>query len=66
MPQKIKMILSNGNMLPFMPQVKSAINVSNLSGIPPSNNHLNAPLNTSMIKRIHNVRPGCGSCGRKG
>ncbi len=22
------------------------------------------PLNTSIIGRIHNVRPGCGSCGK--
>jgi len=26
----------------------------------------NAPsaLNSSMISRVHNVRPGCGSCGK--
>jgi len=58
MPQKINMILSNGNMLP--PQ----INIANLA-VAPKTAPLNASLNTSMITRIHNVRPGCGSCGRK-
>ena len=22
-------------------------------------------LNADMLQRVHNVRPGCGSCGRK-
>ena len=25
----------------------------------------NTSLKTPMIGRVHNVRPGCGSCGRK-
>ena len=58
MPQKLNMILSNGNMLP--PQ----INITNLA-VTPKAAPLNASLNASMITRIHNVRPGCGSCGRK-
>jgi hypothetical protein len=24
----------------------------------------NTPLNGSIIRRIHNVKPGCGSCGK--
>jgi len=59
MPAKISMYISNGNYAP-PPQVRSAINVANIVNV------ANAPLNVGMIKRIHNVRPGCGSCGRKG
>jgi len=58
MPQKINMFLSNGNILP--PQMSS---IPNLAVTPPT---VNSSLNNSMISRIHNVRPGCGSCGRKG
>jgi hypothetical protein len=25
----------------------------------------NFPLNTPMINRIHNVKPGCSACGKK-
>ena len=24
----------------------------------------NTPLNGSMVNRIHNIKPGCGSCGK--
>jgi hypothetical protein len=27
-------------------------------------NKINPTLNASMIGRIHNARPGCGSCGK--
>jgi len=57
MPQKINMFISNGNILP--PQMSSN---SNLAVAP----KVNSSLNNSMISRIHNVKPGCGSCGRKG
>lgn len=57
MPAKIKMFLTNGNKPPifYPPQQKS---VKDLIPKAPS------ALNTSMISRIHNVKPGCGSCGR--
>ena len=29
-----------------------------------SNSAKNVSLKTPMIGRIHNIRPGCGSCGR--
>lgn len=54
----MNMVISNGNILPS--QLRSILN---------STNHLavKAPtaLNSSIISRIHNVKPGCGSCGRK-
>ena len=56
MPAKISMVISNGNFAPPPPQMKTQINTAH---------SLNTPLNAGMIKRIHNVRPGCGSCGRK-
>jgi hypothetical protein len=65
MPAKINMFLSNGNVLPPT-YTKSPINFTNLSSAPVTQAPINAPLNRSMISRIHNVRPGCGSCGRKG
>ena len=57
MPAKIKMTLFNGNLnasyiatLQSQPAVK-AVNI-------PSS------LKSSMISRIHNMKPGCGGCGR--
>jgi len=51
------MIISNGNMYP--PQMT-----------PPANNAISLPratgaLNSSMISRIHSIKPGCGGCGRR-
>jgi len=64
MPAKINMVISNGN---FNPQVHRQINTANLA----SSNGATTPiksapsaLNAAIISRIHNVRPGCGSCGR--
>ena len=57
MPAKINMFISNGNMYP--PQMSSA------PANPIVKKPTNVPLNAGMIARIHNVRPGCGSCGRK-
>jgi len=56
MPQKINMFISNGNF--SLPQIKT----------PSNNSFVSKPtgsLNSSIIARIQNVRPGCGSCGRK-
>ena len=63
MPAKINMFLSNGNFIPQ--QNKSYINIANLA-VAPAPAQVNQSLNNSMISRIHNVRPGCGSCGKKG
>lgn len=64
MPAKINMFLSNGNYVPQ--QAKKTINIANLAVAPSQAKQVNTSLNNSMISRIHNARPGCGSCGRKG
>jgi len=59
MPAFIKMILSNGN--PSQQHVSAVIaenkKKSSAANIPRA-------LNSSMISRIHNVKPGCGGCGK--
>lgn len=62
MPQKLNMIISNGNAQPVF---QRQFNTSNL-GVAPYMASPKAPsaLNAPFIARIHNVRPGCGSCGR--
>jgi hypothetical protein len=60
MPAKINMLISNGNVLP--PHLRSITAPPTLGTAAPK-----APtaLNASIIARIHSVKPGCGSCGRK-
>jgi hypothetical protein len=58
MPAKINMFISNGN---ATPQQIQAIHQAYLAPVPKAPSALSAPI----ISRIHNVRPGCGSCGRK-
>jgi hypothetical protein len=54
---KMHMFLSNGR--PSFNQIKSLTAANNAtSATKPS--ILNAP----MISRIHNIQPGCSSCGR--
>lgn len=62
MPVKINMIISNGNPSPAM--IKQMTSAS--LGTTPHMASPKAPsaLNASMLSRVHNVRPGCGSCGR--
>lgn len=64
MPQRINMIISNGNES-FAMQQQRQINAANLA-VSPSIAAPKAPsaLNAPFIARVHNVRPGCGSCGR--
>jgi hypothetical protein len=65
MPAKMNMFISNGN---FNPQIHREINTANLASSVGSTAVAtkSAPtsLTASIISRIHNVRPGCGSCGR--
>ena len=51
------MFISNGN--PTAAQLQ-AIQVTDAKPVPKAPSALSA----SMIGRIHNVRPGCGSCGK--
>jgi hypothetical protein len=62
MPAKINMFLSNGNP---PPSFYKQINNKSLENSP-SMASLKAPsaINAPMLARVHNVRPGCGSCGR--
>jgi hypothetical protein len=57
MAPKIKMTLFNGN-----------FNASYIASIQsqPAAKVVNIPssLKSSMLSRIHNVKPGCGGCGR--
>ena len=59
MPPQIKMILDNGN-LNFKKSIFSQ-NLNTRDALPNRNFKLN---NSSMISRIHNIKPGCSSCGR--
>lgn len=63
MPQKINMIITNGNPSPMLQ--KHILNTASLAGSP-SMAAPKAPssLNAPILARVHNVRPGCGSCGR--
>ena len=65
MPQKIYMFISNGNVAPRT-NPTAAVNFANLA-VAPTTTNVVAPstLNSSMIGRIHSIKPGCGSCGRK-
>ncbi len=59
------MFISNGNVSPKTNSSVS-INYANLAVAPTVTASI-APttLNNSMIGRIHSIKPGCGSCGRK-
>ncbi len=60
--KRMGMIISNGNPPPaFLKQINNQT-----LGANPSLTAPRAPsaLNASMLARVHNVRPGCGSCGR--
>lgn len=54
------MVITNGNIMPS--QLRSLMPPPTLGAATPK-----APtaLNASIIARIHSVKPGCGSCGRK-
>ena len=57
MPKKINMIISNGNTISS--HVRSLSVNTNLA------NNVSKALAAPMISRIHTIKPGCGSCGRK-
>jgi hypothetical protein len=63
MPQKLNMIISNGNAQPIFQrqQINNAsLGVTSSMASPKAPSSLKAPI----LARVHNVRPGCGSCGR--
>ena len=66
MTRKILMILSNNQTYKPEPKVKHfqpnvAQTPSFSKGV---NGGVNGGFNSSMIGRIHTIKPGCGSCGR--
>jgi hypothetical protein len=62
MPLKINMFITNGNFSHPPPQ---SISSANLATNPKLSVKLpQTALNSSIIGRIHTVKPGCGSCGR--
>ena len=63
MPAKINMIITNGSVAHPAP---AQINTANIASAPAAKQgpKPSLPLNASIIARIHNVKPGCGSCGR--
>ena len=68
MTKKINMFISNGNILP--PITRSILGANGLAtttitATPTTIKAAPTALNASIIARIHNVKPGCGSCGRK-
>ena len=60
MHTKINMFISNGNNI-FPQQMQQMQQSQQII-----KSKANIPLNAGMIARIHNIKPGCGSCGRKG
>jgi hypothetical protein len=58
---RIKMVITNNNSPPSFltaPQTNANLGVAVATPKAPS------ALNAGMLQRVHNVRPGCGSCGR--
>jgi hypothetical protein len=60
MPQKIMMDFST--QLTYVNALRKSTIQTNLAPIPA--NKAPTHLKSGMIGRIHNIRPGCGSCGR--
>mgnify|MGYP007043424865 FL=1 len=62
MPGTIKMVIDNG-----MPSARQIRQVQNNMEYQRKVAAFVAPraLNSSMIARIHSIKPGCGGCGRR-
>lgn len=56
MPAVIKMRISNGNSSAYQRPINNPVSAPVKP--PPST------LKSSMIGRIHDIKPGCGGCGR--
>jgi hypothetical protein len=62
MPHKILMILSNNQT--YKPEPTAKHFQPNVAQTPAVSKSVNGGFNSSMIGRIHTIKPGCGSCGR--
>jgi len=61
MPQKIFMVISNGNQFQ---QFSKSLSQGSSSGVIASFPVQNTSLSSGMIARIYNAKAGCGSCGK--
>ena len=61
MPQKINMNLNTNN----YSSIQYTQYMESLNHLQKVAQPKQTSLKTAMIGRIHNVRPGCGSCGKK-
>lgn len=59
MPRKIQMYITNNHHVP-----RFAPNVNNMPVEVFTGKSMSGLKSSSMIGRIHNVKPGCGSCGK--
>jgi hypothetical protein len=62
MPPRMKMFISNGNPTPAQFRVFNSANIDSIKRI--KSNPTSSALSAPIIGRIHNVRPGCSSCGK--
>lgn len=58
----MNMFLSNGA---YTPKHNDSNISANLAYAPAVKHTPPSALNTSIIARIHSIKPGCGSCGKK-
>ena len=58
MPAKMTMSLNNNNFNRL--QMAAFVRAKQAASKPPPPNRLNS----SMVERIHAIKPGCGSCGK--
>ena len=61
MPGRMRMVIHNGN-----PSTSQILNMEKATAIIQKSTKAKAPraLNGPMITRIHNIKPGCGGCGK--
>lgn len=65
MPQQVKMVISNGNHYSnFLQSQMKTVSVSNKALAVSVPKATPSSLRAPIISRIHNVQPGCGSCGK--
>lgn len=68
MPQKIGMFIGDYTPMAVRLAAAASTNVSDggpIASLTKAVSLGSASLSSAMIGRIHNARPGCGSCGRK-
>jgi len=64
MPQKLNMVISNPPIIHRQFINTASLGASPISSLSMATPKAHSALNAPFIARIHNVKPGCGSCGR--